>query len=379
MDLAVAVTVLTGSRADAVIASLVALGNSIEVAERSRSEVEVVIADATGDPAVERVLAGVAGATVVAVPGASAPQARTAACARTSADAVLLLATDVAISDHALDRLAQALEADPASPAAVPYPDPGAYVLVRRDALRGDEDATALVERIRDDGAEPATVAEAGALKVHQRVIAGPGRFPGAVLDLARPDALTAGTASYTGPGGVFKTFAPTETIELGAYCSIADNVRFINPGGRYWDADGEELHVLSRGAHRMGSATTFPIGILVPEAPYDDEMPADARGESLIIGDDVWIGYGTTVLGNVTVGTGSIIGACSFVRSDVAPYTVVGGNPAKMIRDRFPQSVTERLHRIGWSDWPPEIVRTNWWWFTRPVEEFIRHFDPAA
>ena len=379
LALSVAVAVVPGVSVEALRASLFALAAAIDTVERLRYEVEVVIADATSDPIVARLLATVEGATVITVRDSSIARAWTAACERTSAPAVLLTSPDAAVGEDALHLLATALDTEPAAAAAVPYPDPGAYALVRRSTLGADEDVAALLERLHSNGASVARTAGAGALRRRTRTIVGPGRFPGVTTVMARSDALTVGEASYVGPGGTFQTYAPVDRIELGAYCSVADNVRFINPGGRLWGPDGTELQLLIRGLHRPDSASTFPIGILVPEAPYDDGFPAGATGEAQIIGNDVWIGYGATILGGVTVGTGAIIGACSLVRSDVPPYTIVGGTPARQIRRRFTEDVAERLQRIAWWDWQPELVRANWWWFTRPVEEFVRRFDPAG
>ena len=364
--------------ARAVTSSLTALGVTIDAAERDGRPVEVVVADVSGDPAVGEVLARLAGADVVAMHGGSCADAWTAAAARTTAPVVLLASTDTAVGEDALRLLARALEEDPSAVAAVPFPDAGAYVLVRREALGADDSAADLVERVRREGAPVATVAGAGATRTRRSITAVPQRFPAALLDLAVPDALTTGPVTYAGPGTVFKTYGPLERITLGGFCSIADNVRLVNTGGTVRGADGEELGLLLRGVHRPETATTFPVGVLVPDAPFD-EAPDGARGDELVVGDDVWLGYGATVIGGVTIGTGAIVGAGSLVRSDVEPYTVVAGNPAREVRKRFPEEIVERLGRIGWPEWPGGLVQANWWWFTRPVEEFVRHFDPAG
>ena len=76
-----------------------------------------------------------------------------------------------------------------------------------------------------------------------------------------------------------------------------------------------------------------------------------------MIIGHDVWIGHGVIVLPGVTVGNGAVRAAGAVVTKDVAPYTIVGGVPAKPIRARFSQAVVERLQRIAWWDWPFELI----------------------
>jgi acetyltransferase-like isoleucine patch superfamily enzyme len=150
-----------------------------------------------------------------------------------------------------------------------------------------------------------------------------------------------AGPGTYAGPTTIFQTYSPLDRVELGGYCSIANDVRVVLPGGRFFDDAGNQLALSLRGSHRPESASSFPIGILVPDEPYD-EPPPDATGERLVIGDDVWIGYGATILGNITVGTGSIVGARALVQADVPPYSVVGGVPAKVLRKRFDDDVVE-------------------------------------
>jgi hypothetical protein len=72
-------------------------------------------------------------------------------------------------------------------------------------------------------------------------------------------------------------------------------------------------------------------------------------------IGHDVWIGHGAIVLAGVTIGTGAVVGAGAVVTQDVAPYTIVGGNPAHQIRKRFPRPIADALMRIAWWDWSRE------------------------
>jgi virginiamycin A acetyltransferase len=90
-------------------------------------------------------------------------------------------------------------------------------------------------------------------------------------------------------------------------------------------------------------------------------------------------VGFGATILGGVTVGTGSIIGARALVAADVPPYSVVGGVPARIIRKRFEDDVVERLLRVAWWDWPQVAVEGAHRWFARPVTEFLDHFDPGS
>nr|WP_281373347.1 CatB-related O-acetyltransferase [Kineococcus aurantiacus] len=127
-----------------------------------------------------------------------------------------------------------------------------------------------------------------------------------------------------------------------------------------------------------MRSASTFPIGILVPDVPYDDP-PDGAVGERLVVGDDVWIGYGARIMGNVVIGTGAVIGAGALVVRDVPPYTVVGGVPARVLRPRFDDATVQRLLAVSWWNWLQPFVTGAHQWFRRDVADFLRHFDPAG
>lgn len=86
--------------------------------------------------------------------------------------------------------------------------------------------------------------------------------------------------------------------------------------------------------------------------AENDHDFFAWRRDNRVVIGHDVWIGHGATLLPGVTVGDGAVIGAGAVVSRDVAPYTIVGGVPAKLIRERFPRPVAERMQALAWWDW---------------------------
>ena len=75
-------------------------------------------------------------------------------------------------------------------------------------------------------------------------------------------------------------------------------------------------------------------------------------------IGHDTWIGHGATILPGVTVGNGAVVGAGAVVSKDVAPYTIVGGVPAKPIRERFDRRIAERYQALAWWDWDHARLR---------------------
>jgi phosphonate metabolism protein (transferase hexapeptide repeat family) len=85
-----------------------------------------------------------------------------------------------------------------------------------------------------------------------------------------------------------------------------------------------------------------------------------EARRRNVVtIGHDVWIGHGVTVLPGVTIGNGAVVGSGAVVSRDVAPYTIVGGVPARVIRDRFAPSVGARMDALAWWDWPHDALHT--------------------
>lgn len=81
-------------------------------------------------------------------------------------------------------------------------------------------------------------------------------------------------------------------------------------------------------------------------------------RAERVRIGHDVWIGRAAIVLPGRAIGTGAVVGAGAVVTKDVAPYAIVAGNPARMLRPRFPEAIAERLTRLSWWDWPHAVLR---------------------
>lgn len=79
-------------------------------------------------------------------------------------------------------------------------------------------------------------------------------------------------------------------------------------------------------------------------------------RGDT-VVGNDVWFGYGSTVLPGVRIGHGAVIGAGSVVVGDVPDYGIVGGNPAQLIRTRYDDVTVTRLLAVAWWDWPIELI----------------------
>jgi virginiamycin A acetyltransferase len=109
---------------------------------------------------------------------------------------------------------------------------------------------------------------------------------------------------------------------------------------------------------HQMNAVTTFPFYTLEGwdmEPPAATDMPL--KGDT-VIGNDVWIGQNAVILPGVHIGDGAIIGANSVVGSDVEPYTIVAGNPAKVLRKRFNDELIDLLLSFRW--WDKSIDEIN-------------------
>ncbi len=100
-------------------------------------------------------------------------------------------------------------------------------------------------------------------------------------------------------------------------------------------------------------------------------------RDNRVTIGHDVWIGHGATVLPGVTVGNGAVIGAGAVVSKDVAPYTIVGGVPARLIRERFARETAARMEKLSWWDWDHDRLFAALGDFrTLGAEEFVGKYS---
>ena len=101
----------------------------------------------------------------------------------------------------------------------------------------------------------------------------------------------------------------------------------------------------------------TYRAGDYFEGAADEEAFFAWRREQAVTVGHDTWIGHGATLLPGVTIGDGAVVGAGAVVSRDVAPYAIVGGVPARLIRERFPPEFAERFGRLAWWDWPHEAL----------------------
>lgn len=132
------------------------------------------------------------------------------------------------------------------------------------------------------------------------------------------------------------------ERLVIGRFCALARGVRFI----------------MNAANHAMGGASTFPFPIFGDGwLRHMDVLDRREAGRDTVLGNDVWLGTGVTIMPGVTIGDGAIVAAMSVVASDIPPYAVAAGNPARVVRRRFDDEEIETLLRIAWWEWPIEVI----------------------
>ena len=124
----------------------------------------------------------------------------------------------------------------------------------------------------------------------------------------------------------------------------------------------------------------TYRAGDYWPDAENEAGFFDWRRDHRVTIGHDVWIGHGATLLPGVTIGNGAVIGAGAVVSKDVAPYTIVGGVPAKLIRERFTSEIAKRFETLAWWDWDHPVLRTALEDFRNlGAEEFLEKYEQLS
>jgi virginiamycin A acetyltransferase len=135
------------------------------------------------------------------------------------------------------------------------------------------------------------------------------------------------------------------DRLIIGKFCAIARGVKFIMNGAN----------------HKISGISTYPFQIF--GNGWERVMPGPGdlpdKGDT-VIGNDVWIGYDALIMPGVRIGDGAIVASRSVVVSDLPPYSVAGGNPAKVLRRRFDDAVIEDLLRIAWWDWDAAKITRN-------------------
>lgn len=145
------------------------------------------------------------------------------------------------------------------------------------------------------------------------------------------------------------------DKLIIGKFCMIASGATFIMNGAN----------------HKMDGITTYPFNIFGGDwevvTPTLEELPY--KGDT-VIGNDVWIGADITIMPGIKIGDGSIIATKSVVTKNIEPYSIVGGNPANLIRKRFSEKKIKELLDMKWWDWDIEKITENLHYLTGKKEK---------
>ncbi len=134
------------------------------------------------------------------------------------------------------------------------------------------------------------------------------------------------------------------DKLIIGKFCQIGNNIEIVMNGAN----------------HQMNAVSTYPFYIFKAATNWKQEVPSldnmPLKGDT-IIGNDVWIGQNVTIMPGIKIGDGAIIGTNSTVTKDINPYTINGGNPCSLIRNRFDEELTKLLLEFKWWDKSAEEI----------------------
>lgn len=155
----------------------------------------------------------------------------------------------------------------------------------------------------------------------------------------------TYGTDAYTTTVRQYTSYADptTPVVNIGSFTGIG-------LGCRFYPSEGV--------AHNPKACTNYAFGNIHNNIFSNIAfLPKVQTKGDINIGSDVWFGEGVTVMSGVTVGHGAVVATNSHVFKDVEPYSIVGGNPAKLIKYRFDKEIIDALLEMKWWDLPDEII----------------------
>ena len=148
---------------------------------------------------------------------------------------------------------------------------------------------------------------------------------------------IVGSNTSINGPGTEF--FSLTNPIIIGSFCSIARHT------------------AIQEHNHNINKITTYYI----QQRVFNEKMGIDAVSKgAVVIGNDVLIGTQSVILTGINIGDGAVVAANSVVTTDIPPYSIVGGTPAKVIRKRFSEEIIKKLLEIKWWNWNIERIKRN-------------------
>ena len=144
------------------------------------------------------------------------------------------------------------------------------------------------------------------------------------------------------GPPPLIRYWGGDYNLTIGKYCSLADNITFFLGGD-----------------HSINKITTSPLSIFYGNFQEGSLFSKLKNKNRTLVCNDVWIGSGATIMSGVSIGDGAIIGARAVVANNVPAYAIYAGNPSKLIRYRFSESIIMKLLKLKWWDWDEVKIRS--------------------
>ncbi len=152
------------------------------------------------------------------------------------------------------------------------------------------------------------------------------------------------GTGTTVSGNPMIRLHHPGNRVEIGNYCTLA-----------------QEVTIFAGGNHPMNFVSQHALNLIFETGDFAGWTRDCGDGDAVTrIGSDVWLGHGCTILSGADIGDGAVIGARAVVRGRVAPYAVVIGNPATVVRHRFDPETIAQLLRIQWWNWPADKIRSE-------------------
>ncbi|WP_270087606.1 type B chloramphenicol O-acetyltransferase [Sphingobacterium sp. SYP-B4668] len=133
------------------------------------------------------------------------------------------------------------------------------------------------------------------------------------------------------------------DKLIIGDFCSIGSGASFIMAGNQ---------------GHRYDWISSFPFFYMSDTPCFEESENGFLTAGNTVVGNDVWIGSEAMIMPGITIGDGAVIGSRALVTKDVAPYCIVGGNPARCIKQRFYDEDIEKLLEMNWCSWKEEHIR---------------------